>query len=427
MIRGIGMFRNALSAAVVTASLAGCVTLFPTDSTVPAVTVPGAGGDFSNFQSLTNSAACAEPPGDLSAFADYTPFDLPQGFVQSVVAMERPEVSALAGAGGDMFDMLALNATGEEPGRYLYRTHEVGARAAVTVTDLRTGRTELITQDASYRNLDGIAWTPWGTLLFVEERAGGRVHELVPSTGEITVRPMIGLRAHEGIEIDSQGNVYGIHEDPRGSIFKFVPDRWGDLSSGKLFALNVSSGTRTGGARWTELAIGPGTSHGFDSQAAANAVGATTWNRPEDLDIYRPGGDAADVLFVAITAEHRVLRITLLGDSAVVGNFVERGVSAPASFEFPDNVAIDPFGMVYIAEDMSPGDIWVATGGRGELSQAEVVARFASLSDCAAEPSGLLFDDSGKTLYVNVQHAGGPLRNDLTIAITRQALPASGE
>jgi uncharacterized protein len=46
--------------------------------------------------------------------------------------------------------------------------------------------------------------------------------------------------------------------------------------------------------------------------------------------------------------------------------------------------------------------------------------RFASLADCSAEPTGIYFDRSGKSLFVNVQHAGGPLGNDLTVVIGKE-------
>jgi hypothetical protein len=50
---------------------------------------------------------------------------------------------------------------------------------------------------------------------------------------------------------------------------------------------------------------------------------------------------------------------------------------------------------------------------------ASEVVRFASLADCVAEPTGIYFDRSGQTLYVNVQHTGGPWAADLTVAIRR--------
>jgi secreted PhoX family phosphatase len=79
---------------------------------------------------------------------------------------------------------------------------------------------------------------------------------------------------------------------------------------------------------------------------------------------------------------------------------------------FPDHLALDAQGNLYITEDNGPGDIWVAHAGDGGA-----IERFASLSDCSAEPTGIYFDNGSHTLYVNVQHAGGPLSNDLTVAI----------
>ena len=74
---------------------------------------------------------------------------------------------------------------------------------------------------------------------------------------------------------------------------------------------------------------------------------------------------------------------------------------------------------MYIAEDASAGDIWVARRTGGPSATAQEVVRFASLSDCSAEPTGIYFDRAGKILFVNVQHAGGALANDLTMGITK--------
>ncbi len=45
------------------------------------------------------------------------------------------------------------------------------------------------------------------------------------------------------------------------------------------------------------------------------------------------------------------------------------------------------------------------------------MVRFASLTDCEAEPTGIYFDKSGQKLYVNAQHRGGDGR-DLGVVIT---------
>jgi hypothetical protein len=67
-----------------------------------------------------------------------------------------------------------------------------------------------------------------------------------------------------------------------------------------------------------------------------------------------------------------------------------------------------------------PGmDLWVAVPDQAQRLTAEQVVRFASLTDCAAEPSGIYFDTNGKTLFINVLHRGGPDPRDLGVAITR--------
>lgn len=58
----------------------------------------------------------------------------------------------------------------------------------------------------------------------------------------------------------------------------------------------------------------------------------------------------------------------------------------------------------YIAEDTvtPPGmDIWVA------VPSGQHSVRFASLTDCTGEPSGIYFDKTGIVLFANVLHRAG--------------------
>lgn len=386
------------------------------------------------FTPLPASAACV--PGSST---DEHPFILPPGFVQMVVAREGD------GGAPDQWDMNTLNETGPHAGRYLYRSHETPANGAVTVTDLATGITRILVQRPDWNRMDGIVWTPYGTLLAAEEMRPGRlpslpdpavpqsvfaglVFEIDPDTAVVTPRPALGLRAHEGIRFDAQGNVYGISETaptpiapggPGGYIFKFVPDRPHDLSSGQLYALKVvvPTGDRTGEAVWLPL---DRTAVQVDADAAATAVGATGYGRPEDVEIATSTGNTqggSQVLFVAVTNERRVLRVDLrepqggaAHDTAFVSEYVRAGVNAPLDLESPDNLALDKNGNLYITED-GPGfvgnDIWVAIPSPGDPETAEQTVRFASLTDCQAEPSGIYFDRSGTRLFVNVLHRGG--------------------
>jgi hypothetical protein len=122
------------------------------------------------FEPLAASSPCV---GALDA-----PFVLPSGYDQQVVAQE-PE-----GGTVDLWDMNTQNEFGKDAGRYVYRTHEVGAPpgSQVSVTDLQTGETEVLAQRADWERFDGIVWTPWGTILAAEEttRAAGRARPASP-------------------------------------------------------------------------------------------------------------------------------------------------------------------------------------------------------------------------------------------------------
>jgi uncharacterized protein len=392
---------------------------------------------FGDFDPLASSATCAVPPGVAAGFAGYQPFLLPDGYAQRIVADELSNFGPAAGTGADLPDMNTLNESGPLAGRYLYRTHEVSANGAVTVFDRITGEVSLVDQASHYENLDGIVWTPWHTLLFAEERTvanlpdprvpdaiGGLVYKWDPVTRVTTPRPAVGARSHEGLRFDASGNLYGISESTpgvtgSGAIYKFVPDRRGDLSSGRLYALKVLDGAgRTGPAVWVPL---DRDLSAVNSDLAAVQAGATGWGRPEDIEIATAAGNVAggpQVMFVASTSERLVLRIELDGNDAYVSNFVEDGVNV-TGLENPDNLAIDNQGTLYIVEDNGPGDIWAVRREGGAERVASEVIRFASLSDCSAEPTGLYFDRNGKTAWVHVQHAGGALKNDLLVEITK--------
>jgi secreted PhoX family phosphatase len=211
---------------------------------------------------------------------------------------------------------------------------------------------------------------------------------------------------------------------PGGYIFRFVPDRKGDLSSGELFALKivVPFGDRTGIAEWIPL---DREAVQVDADAEATRKGATGYGRPEDVETAAstgndPGGP--NVLYVAVTDEHRVLRVDMRapGRFAFVSDYVRQGVNAPSDFNNPDNLALDKKGTLFITEDTAtpPGmDIWAAQRGDGVSLTAEDTVRFASLTDCTAEPSGIYFDKTGTVLFVHALHRAG---QDLGVMITRQ-------
>lgn len=358
------------------------------------------------------------------------PFLVPDGYSQRRV-LDETGLDVYAGV-DDLTDMNTTNETGRQAGRYLYRTHEVGSNGAVTVIDLDTGDAKVIAQDAGWRRLDGLRWTPWGTLLFAEETTGGRVFEAFLDPTDPTVvtrvetREQLGILRHEGIGVAPDGSVYVIDELNGGSIFRFVPDRRGDLASGQLYALrligledaaqNWNPATFTdkvGAYEWVAVDMAVAV---VDAKAAADAVNATEFGRPEDVEII------ANVLYVANTSEERVIAIDL--KKQLLTSFVLAGTNVPVEdrtasvtgFNNPDNLAKGPDGALWIVEDNVPSDIWVAyPTNSGVATEVEL---FASLTDSGAEGTGIYFGTDPHTLFVNVQHPEKALA-DGTWAITR--------
>lgn len=399
------------------------------------------------FAPLTESAKGAD-------WNPAAPWKLPKGFAQSVVSDETA-LNIYDGGRDDWHDMNTVNETGPQAGRYMYRTHEVRNEpegGAVSVVDLKTGETKILAQDNSWTALDGIRWTPWGTLLFAEETTGGRLFEvkLDPNDPmkalEVIDRPAVGRLAHEGIDVDEKGNVYIVDEHRGrtsgcnnikpcgGGIYKFVPDMYGDLSSGSLYVLGIEASMRrdnTGQGVW----LGPiDSSHARES---GTEFGGVSYQRPEDLEII------GSSLYVAVTEgpldeygneyyEGRVLAINL--ETMDVSNFVKPGLNVPVEigkpgqaghqtgFDSVDNLAEAPDGSLVMIEDNVPSDIWFASTKTNKFGASTKVELFASLTDPGAEGTGIYFSPTDpKTLYVNIQHSEAD-DGDGTWAITRNTL-----
>ncbi len=388
------------------------------------------------------------------------PWLIPEGFRQSVVADEQ-SLNIYKNGVNDRTDMNTVNETGDDAGRFLYRTHEVrGGKpwtrflrcptcsgGSVSVVDLNTGIASILVQNPGYQALDGLRWTPWGSILFGEETKAGRVFEIILDKDDLTQglayeRPAMGRLTHEGIAIDSDGSIYLVDERrgltkkcPDGSlpcgggIYRFVPKNPGDLSQGALYVLGVSGGAyNTGQGEW----LGP--IDPTNARQAGSKIGGASYQRPEDLEII------GNTLYVALTEgppapdkgevfEGRVLAIDL--SSMAVTNFLLPGVNAPLEKGMPggkgfqtgmdsvDNLAVTPDGLLMIIEDNSPSDIWVADKDHDGDGMADDVWLFASLRDPKGEGSGIYFGKDPLTLFVNIQHSAKP-DGDGTWAITKE-------
>jgi hypothetical protein len=147
---------------------------------------------------------------------------------------------------------------------FVFQGHEAGAPGYITRINLDADRDHRVTLMASEDNngadlpdFDGSTWDPFTkTLLFTAEinSPDGGVWEktLEPGTPAVDLRGILGSSAYEGIQADSDGNLWIVEDNggttvgharqPNSFVYRFVPNDKSDLSAGgKLQVLQVES------------------------------------------------------------------------------------------------------------------------------------------------------------------------------------------
>ncbi len=405
---------------------------------------------FDNFTALAGNVAAGSLP-------ESAPLQLSSPFFSQKWLADRNTQLGLGESNSGAWDMITANETGTDAGRYLYAPFETGA-GGVQRTDLWTGVTKTIVQSGTQGFVAGdfSRWTPWGTYMTAEESWGtnstkGRLFEVTnpladTNTADFVHRNVVPRVSHEGGAFDKNNSFYFIDEFNGGSIYKYVSTAPAATTGnsyfdkGQTFVLKANGGSNAnavGASTWEAITTATGTplattagamlnmgggSFSMDGRAAADMVGGTNYQRPEDLELQvLANGD--EVLYIATTTTNEVYSLNLATNEMKV--FANRntfnsvtGAAVGSEFTSPDNLAIDANGNIYIIEDQPGGraDIWFAQDADRD-GVAESVSRWASLSTVGAEPTGLYFDKFNPNVaYVNVQHPSSG--NDTLLQIT---------
>jgi uncharacterized protein len=301
--------------------------------------------------------------------------------------------------------------------------------------------------------------TPWGTFLTCEEnydqfwgernRQGvrtaspmgwekfyplppehyGWVVEVEPLTGKSKKLISLGRCAHEcaAVTKSQSGKVVAYTGDDANDehLYKFISDSSDSLEKGKLYVANLQKG------EWVSLdhEDQPLLKKNFKTQTeiqihlreAANLVGATPLDRPEDIEFDPLTGNVLIALtnnkpkknyFGSILkiAEHNNDPGSLKFNHEI---FLTGGKEA--GFACPDNMVFDPRGNLWFTSDISGNEInkgaYEGFGNNGlfvflrQGPHKGKVIRIAS-APVDAEFTGPCFSPDHKTLFLSVQHPG---------------------
>lgn len=444
--------------------------------------------DFSSFveqqlRAKSEKLFGVEKPLEASAPATSGAYRAPgQSASDQVLVAHGLKARYLTREAASNADMMFLWPNGEHPTHLIMAIEEFSPKAIGTLpngitkmtpslqrVDLKTGKVETILRGLS--GADGVRLTPWGTVLVTEEADDGGAYEVIdplnvsnhtvvsraagnivdangnPST-KVVKRSALPTLAWEGIGVLPSGVVYaGDEERPGtggfnadgGALFKFIPQNprtvtgpianlnESPLAAGWVFAMQVScvnnnqqvgQGCEVGNAAWVPV-------NAASARIDANAVGATGYYRPEDLELdplYRDAANPQAVRFcwtntgnegakhyaeVMCGVDSAPLAAVANQRSVVVNRFVEGDTDAN-SF---DNLAFQPVtGNLYVIEDHNNGDIWACLpDGADRDLKSNGCVKILSVKDSSAEPTGFFFAADGRTAFVSIQHSNDGL------------------
>jgi secreted PhoX family phosphatase len=229
--------------------------------------------------------------------------------------------------------------------------------------------------------------TPWGTWLSCEEWDRGLVWECFLDGRPALPRPALGAFTHEAAAVDpGRRAVYLTEDEPDGRFYRFIPDAWPSLGSGRLSAARIKWDDEqqlAGDVRWHRVPA---------------ELSARYWPMFEHTSAF-DGGEGCwfdgGLVYFTTKGDNRVWvydeaakRLEVIYDASLHPGSPLRGV---------DNIVVSRSRDVYVAEDGDDMQICLITPDR-------VVARFLELEGHdRSEITGPAFNPAGDRLYFSSQ------------------------
>lgn len=271
--------------------------------------------------------------------------------------------------------------------------------------------------------------TGWENFFPAPPEHYGWVVEINPMSGEAKKHPGLGRFAHEGatpvLTNDNRTVVYMGDDGYDKCIYKFISKSPGSLDEGELFVANTIEG------KWISLDINknPELKKRFKNQTellietrtAAELVGGTPHDRPEDIEVH----PTTKEVFITLTGNPEkgrpygsIVKITEKDNNPLAMEFSFSTLiagGAESKIACPDNLAFDENGNLWMTNDISEKvigtELFKPFGNNGLFyiplsgpEQGQVIQVASAPMD--AELTGLYFVPGQKEMILSVQHPG---------------------
>ena len=248
----------------------------------------------------------------------------------------------------------------------------------------------------AYRILDGTTQncsgggTPWGTWLSCEEVEEGRVWECDPEGRRKAVpHPAMGVFKHEAAAVDARARQVYLTEDlVDGGLYRYTPERWPDLSAGRLEIARVD---RAGGVDWVRVPD----PLARRERTRRQVPGSERFMRGEGIWL------DGHTLYVTTTADHRVHAYDTRRESIEV--IYDGLASRSAPLLRVDQLTGSRAGEVFVCEDLATDEI-----DMGVITPERKLSKFLSVTGpphARSELTGVTFDPSGRSMFFSSQRA----------------------
>ena len=201
--------------------------------------------------------------------------------------------------------------------------------------------------------------------------------------------PRMGVFKHEAAAVDPRARRVYLTEDLiDGGLYRYTPERWPDLSAGRLEIARVG---RAGSVEWVEVPD----PLARRERTRRQVPGSARLERGEGIWL------DGETLWVATTADHRVHAYDTRRERIRVAYDGLASRSAPLLRV--DQLTGSRAGEVFVCEDLATDEIDV-----GVIAPDRTVSKFLSVTGpqhVRSELTGVTFDPSGKRMFVASQRA----------------------